>query len=88
MKDFLREYHGELGPLISQFEGTLDQVSGGGIMVFFNDPVPVPNPAERERVFGRARLKIVGGNHLGRRQRIAYDRTQPRFADTIALLAE
>jgi hypothetical protein len=27
-----------------------------------------------ERVFGRARLKIVGGNHLGRRQRIAYDR--------------
>ena len=41
-----------------------------------------------ERVFGRARLKIVGGNHLGRRQRIAYDRTQPRFADTIALLAE
>jgi hypothetical protein len=41
-----------------------------------------------ERVFGRAWLKIVGGNHLGRRQRIAYDRTQPRFADTIALPAE
>jgi adenylate cyclase len=45
--DFLREYHGELGRLISQFEGTLDQFSGDGIMVFFNDPVPVPNPAER-----------------------------------------
>ena len=45
--DFLREYHGALGPLVAQFEGTLDQFSGDGIMVFFNDPVPCPNPAER-----------------------------------------
>jgi class 3 adenylate cyclase len=45
--DFLGEYHGALGPLVSQFEGTLDQFSGDGIMVFFNDPVPCPNPAER-----------------------------------------
>jgi adenylate cyclase len=45
--DFLREYHGALGPLVSRFEGTLDQFSGDGIMVFFNDPVPCPDPAER-----------------------------------------
>jgi len=45
--EFLREYHGVLGPLVSQFEGTLDQFSGDGIMVFFNDPVPIPDPAER-----------------------------------------
>src|SRR5213082_1531770 len=45
--DHLRQYHGALGPLVSQFEGTLDHFSGDGIMVFFNDPVPCPDPAER-----------------------------------------
>jgi class 3 adenylate cyclase len=45
--ELLREYHGALGPLVSKFEGTLDQFSGDGIMVFFNDPVPIPDPAER-----------------------------------------
>jgi class 3 adenylate cyclase len=45
--DFLRDYHGTLGPLVAQFEGTLDQFSGDGIMVFFNDPVPIPDPAAR-----------------------------------------
>src|SRR5438874_8848014 len=45
--ELLREYHAALGPLVAQFEGTLDHFSGDGIMVFFNDPVPCPDPAER-----------------------------------------
>jgi adenylate cyclase len=43
----LREYHAEMGRLILAHEGTLERFTGDGMMVFFNDPVPVPNPAER-----------------------------------------
>jgi adenylate cyclase len=43
----LREYHAEMGKLILEHEGTLERFAGDGMMVFFNDPVPVPNPAER-----------------------------------------
>jgi GAF domain-containing protein len=45
--DLLREYHGSLGPIVSASEGTLDHFSGDGIMVFFNDPVPVADASER-----------------------------------------
>ena len=45
--DLLREYHGAMGPVVSASEGTLDHFSGDGIMVFFNDPVPVPDASER-----------------------------------------
>jgi class 3 adenylate cyclase len=43
----LREYHAEMGKLILQHEGTLERFTGDGMMVFFNDPVPIPNPGER-----------------------------------------
>jgi class 3 adenylate cyclase/CheY-like chemotaxis protein len=43
----LREYHTEMGKLVLEHEGTLERFTGDGMMVFFNDPVPVPNPAER-----------------------------------------
>jgi len=58
--EFLREYHGALGPLVSQFEGTLDQFSGDGIMVFFNDPVPCPNPADRAVKMAMAMREAAG----------------------------
>ena len=43
----LRDYHGALGPVVARFEGTLDHYGGDGIMVFFNDPLPTPEPAKR-----------------------------------------
>jgi class 3 adenylate cyclase/putative methionine-R-sulfoxide reductase with GAF domain len=39
--ELLREYHGAVGALVSEHEGTLEHFAGDGLMVFFNDPVPV-----------------------------------------------
>ncbi len=43
----LRDYHAAMGALIMAHEGTLERFTGDGMMVFFNDPVRVENPAER-----------------------------------------
>jgi class 3 adenylate cyclase len=43
----LREYHAAMGPIVAQYEGTIDHYGGDGIMVFFNDPLPTPDPARR-----------------------------------------
>ena len=43
----LREYHAAMGQLILEHEGTLERFTGDGMMIFFNDPTPVPNPQER-----------------------------------------
>ena len=42
----LRDYHEEMGKLIVFHEGTLEHFAGDGIMIIFNDPVELPNPAE------------------------------------------
>jgi class 3 adenylate cyclase len=43
----LREYHAQMGQVILAHEGTLERFAGDGMMVFFNDPVPVPDAAAR-----------------------------------------
>lgn len=43
----LREYHAAMGALILAHEGTLERFTGDGIMVFFNDPQPLPDAAGR-----------------------------------------
>jgi class 3 adenylate cyclase len=43
----LREYHAAMGQLIGEHEGTLEHFAGDGMLIFFNDPTPIPNPAER-----------------------------------------
>jgi class 3 adenylate cyclase len=43
----LRDYHAALGPIVTRYESTLDKYGGDGMMVFFNDPLPTPEPARR-----------------------------------------
>ena len=43
----LGEYHEAMGGLIHRFEGTVGHFAGDGLMVFFNDPLRCPDPAER-----------------------------------------
>jgi class 3 adenylate cyclase len=43
----LRDYHAAMGRLVQAHEGTLERFTGDGLMVFFNDPVEVPDATER-----------------------------------------
>ena len=56
----LGEYHNSLGPLIHRYEGTLDRFAGDGLIVFFNDPVPCPDPALRAVRLAIAMREAVG----------------------------
>ena len=47
--ELLHDYHAALVPLIQSFEGTLDRFVGDGLMVFFNDPLPCPEPGRARR---------------------------------------
>lgn len=65
----LREFHTEMGKLILEHGGTLERFTGDGMMIFFNDPVVVPDPAARAlhmAVAMRERvneMSIVWGKH-------------------------
>ena len=70
LMEVLHEYHAEMGKLVLQHEGTLEHFAGDGMMVFFNDPVPIPNPAQqalRMALAMRERVKdlIVRWSKLG-----------------------
>jgi adenylate cyclase len=68
--DVLHEYHAAMGKLIMEYEGTLEHFAGDGMMIFFNDPVPVDNAAERALRMSlamreRVRELTVGWRKLG-----------------------
>jgi len=55
----LREYHDELGSLAEASQGNIERFAGDGIMIIFNDPVPVPAPtlyAVRMALAARGRM--------------------------------
>jgi class 3 adenylate cyclase len=41
----LRKYHAAIGEIIFKHGGTLERFVGDGVMVIFNDPIPLPNPS-------------------------------------------
>lgn len=65
VESVLKLYHATMGPLIAESGGTLDRFAGDGILVFFNDPLPVADAAKRavgmalqmEQQFGPLRAK-------------------------------
>jgi adenylate cyclase len=58
--EVLNEYHAAIGELIGEYGGTLERFTGDGIMVFFNDPIPVPNALERAIRLGLSMRDRVG----------------------------
>ena len=45
--DALSEFHQAMGRRILEYQGTLERFTGDGLMVFFNDPLPIHQPARR-----------------------------------------
>jgi class 3 adenylate cyclase len=58
--DVVREYHAAAGELVRTHGGTLEHFAGDGLMVFFNDPVPVP-----EHELNAARLAYAMRERFG-----------------------
>ena len=43
----LREYYAAMGDVVARHEGTIDRFAGDGILIFFNDPLPVADAGRR-----------------------------------------
>lgn len=43
----LQEYYKALGSLLRRYEATIEHFAGDGLMAFFNDPLPCPDPEAR-----------------------------------------
>jgi adenylate cyclase len=58
--DVVREYHTVVGELVGTYGGTLEHFAGDGLMIFFNDPVTMP-----EHELRAARLAIAMRERIG-----------------------
>jgi adenylate cyclase len=56
----LRDYHAAIGEIIIKYSGTLERYAGDGVMVVFNDPVPVDNPALRAVLMALETREVMG----------------------------
>jgi adenylate cyclase len=56
----LRDYHAAIGEIIFKYGGTLERFAGDGVMVIFNDPVPVENPATQAVLMALEMRETIG----------------------------
>ena len=56
----LRDYHAAIGEIIIKYNGTLERYAGDGVMVVFNDPVPVENPALQAVIMALELREAIG----------------------------
>ncbi len=68
----LREYHAAIGEIIIKYSGTLERYAGDGVMVIFNDPVPVANPA-LQAVKMALDMRVAIGALIERWRRLGHD---------------
>jgi class 3 adenylate cyclase len=57
----LRDYHEAIGQIVIKYGGTLERFAGDGVMVIFNDPVPVENPALQAVLMALDMRAAIGG---------------------------
>ncbi len=68
----LRDYHATLGRVVMAHDGTIEHFAGDGVMILFNDPVPVPRPRARGGPHG---ARLARGRGEARR---GLEKTRPR----------
>jgi GAF domain-containing protein len=68
----LRDYHAAIGEIIINYSGTLERYAGDGVMVVFNDPVPVENPA-RQAAFMALKMRDAIGALTEKWRRLGHD---------------
>ncbi|HXD15252.1 MAG TPA: GAF domain-containing protein [Xanthobacteraceae bacterium] len=56
----LRDYHAAIGEIIIKYSGTLERYAGDGVMVVFNDPVPVEQPALQAVLMALEMRNVIG----------------------------
>jgi adenylate cyclase len=65
----IREFHDAMGGIIAKYEATVGWFAGDGVMAWFNDPYPRPDPAARAAAMAIAMRDAMAGRTAAWRHR-------------------
>jgi class 3 adenylate cyclase len=68
----LRDYHAAIGEIINTYGGTLERYAGDGVMVVFNDPIPVDSPA-LQAVLMAINMRVAIGTLIEKWRKLGHD---------------